>query len=81
MTSVRAALVPSLVESFACTRYHLYTGHPLLSQHSEIACEPIARTLELPVLGARRGGFAALVEAAGAEGERRSLHGAGCSGN
>ena len=30
MTALRAALVRQLTESFGCTRYHLYTGHPLL---------------------------------------------------
>ena len=30
MTSVRAALVRRLSESFGCDRYHLYTGHPML---------------------------------------------------
>ena len=32
MPAVRAALVPRLAGAFSCERYHLYTGHPLLSQ-------------------------------------------------
>ena len=32
MTSVRAALVARLAESFAAPRQHLYTGHPLLAE-------------------------------------------------
>jgi lipoyl(octanoyl) transferase len=34
MTSVRAALVARLAESFAAPRHHLYTGHPLLAETS-----------------------------------------------
>lgn len=34
MTTVRAALVRHLAEAFGCTRYHLYTGHPLLRDDS-----------------------------------------------
>jgi lipoyl(octanoyl) transferase len=34
MTAVRAALVRRLAECFGCDRYHLYTGHPLLSERS-----------------------------------------------
>ena len=30
MSTVRAGLVRHLTEAFGCTRYHLYTGHPLL---------------------------------------------------
>ena len=30
MTTVRATLVRHLAEAFGCTRYHLYTGHPLM---------------------------------------------------
>ncbi len=30
MTTVRAGLVRHLAEALGCTRYHLYTGHPLL---------------------------------------------------
>lgn len=30
MTTVRAALVRHLAKTLGCTRYHLYTGHPLL---------------------------------------------------
>ncbi len=30
MTSVRSELVPQLTDAFGRTRYHLYTGHPML---------------------------------------------------
>jgi lipoyl(octanoyl) transferase len=32
MPAVRAAVVPRLAGAFGCERYHLYTGHPLLTQ-------------------------------------------------
>jgi lipoyl(octanoyl) transferase len=32
MTSVRAALIARLAESFGTPRYHVYSGHPLLSR-------------------------------------------------
>jgi len=34
MTSVRAAVIARLVESFGTPRYHVYSGHPLLSRSS-----------------------------------------------
>ena len=33
MTTVRATLVRHLAEAFGCTRYHLYTGHPLMRRN------------------------------------------------
>jgi len=30
MTTIRAALIRHITESFGCERYHLYTGHPFL---------------------------------------------------
>ena len=43
MASVRAALVAKLAASFACTRYHIYTGHPLLRKSLGSFRERIAR--------------------------------------
>ncbi len=34
MTSVRAAVIARLAESFGTPRYHVYSGHPLLSRSS-----------------------------------------------
>jgi lipoate-protein ligase B len=34
MTAVRAELVSQLTAAFGCTRYHLHTGHPLLSRRN-----------------------------------------------
>ncbi|MFV1967807.1 MAG: hypothetical protein ACC628_20445 [Pirellulaceae bacterium] len=43
MTSVRSALVSSLVEVFDCSRHHIHTHHPLLSDELEDPRESIAR--------------------------------------
>jgi len=43
MTSVRAALVASFVESFSCSRYHVYSGHPLLPERVEATRESVPR--------------------------------------
>ena len=44
MASVRASLVRHLAEALGCSRFHLYTGHPLLGRASKARHELAART-------------------------------------
>lgn len=41
MTTVRATIIRHLATAFGCERYHLYTGHPLLTQLSRPPHEPV----------------------------------------
>lgn len=44
MTRVRAVTVEQFAMAFTCPRYHIYTGHPLLTCLQRVPSEPSART-------------------------------------
>lgn len=43
MTSVREAVIRRFAEAFGTTRYHLYTGHPLMAHAAPAVDERVAR--------------------------------------